>query len=90
MRNIITSISEAAQAVAMDFCDACSRHFSLNIGGSMSGFFVRLPLTRFSGWLEWGTPAAGFGFVRSSESDLEFFLGTVRGVFSVEPRGFTA
>lgn len=56
----------------------------------MPGLFVRLPLTRLSGWLEWGSPAAGFRLVRSSENDLEFFLGTVRGVFSVEPKGFTA
>ncbi|MGW9232950.1 hypothetical protein ACWGPT_19000 [Pseudorhizobium sp. NPDC055634] len=86
MRNIIASISEAAQAVAVDFRDACSRHFSLSIGGTMPGLFIKVPLLPLSAWVEWGAPAAGFGVARNSETDLEFFLGRVRGVFSVEPK----
>ena len=86
MRNIITSISKAAQAVAVDFRDACSRHFSLSIGGDMPGLFIKAPLLPLSAWVEWGVPAAGFGAGRSSGTDLEFFLGCVRGVVSVEPK----
>ena len=54
MRNIIVSISEAAQAVAVDFRDACSRHFSLSIGGTMPGLFIKVPLLPLSAWVEWG------------------------------------
>ena len=86
MRNIIASISEAAQAVALDFRDALSRHFSLSIGGDMPGLFIKVPLLPLSAWVEWGVPAGGFGAGRSSETDLEIFLGGVRGVFSVEPK----
>lgn len=90
MRNTITIIIEAAQALNAGFRDVLSRHFSCSIGGSMPGLYVRLPFTRLSAWVEWGTPGGGLGLVRSSEHDVEFFLGTVRGVLSAEPKGFTA
>lgn len=90
MRKSINIIFETAQAVAKGARYVVARHFSFNIGGSMQGLYARFPFTRFSIWLEWGTPAAGFGIVRSSENDMEFFLGTVRGVLSAERKGFTA
>ncbi|MCB5203184.1 hypothetical protein LH464_11955 [Neorhizobium sp. T786] len=86
MRNIIIRITEAAQAIAMDFRDACSRHVSLNIGGDMPGLFVKVPFTSASAWVEWGTPHAGYGTNRESETELEFFLGTIRGVLSIEKK----
>lgn len=86
MRNIITGLIETIRDIILDIRAAVSRHFSLSIGGSMPGLFVKLPLTSFSFWLEWGTPAAGWGTERASATDVEFFLGTVRGVLSVEKK----
>jgi hypothetical protein len=86
MRNIFSSIIEAVRNLALDFRDEWSRHFSLNIGGTMSGLFVKVPFLPLSAWVEWGTPNAGTGFERRSSTDLEFFLGTVRGVLSIESK----
>ncbi|MDR6816264.1 hypothetical protein J2X76_001418 [Neorhizobium sp. 2083] len=86
MRNIITGIIQTADCIVSGFRDAISRHFSLNIGGSMPGLFVRVPFTSLSTWVEWGAPHAGYGTERASTTNLEFFLGTIRGVLSVEKR----
>jgi hypothetical protein len=72
--------------MAHDCRAACSRHFSIDIEPPMPGMFARLPFTRLSAWIEWSAPNAGLGFHRSTEVDLEFFLWTVRGVLSVEPK----
>lgn len=86
MQHIITAAVQAADGLALDMRAVIDRHFSLSIGGSMTGLFIRVPFTRLSAWVEWGQPHAGFGFARPSQRDLEFFMGTVRGVFSVEPK----
>ncbi|CDN56525.1 Hypothetical protein RG1141_CH42110 [Neorhizobium galegae bv. officinalis bv. officinalis str. HAMBI 1141] len=84
MRNILTGMTETAHHLALALRDALSRHFSLSIGGDMPGLFVKVPFTSFSAWAEWGAPHAGYGTERASATDIEFFLGTVRGVLSVE------
>lgn len=86
MQNIITAAIRVAEGLALDTRAVIDRHFSFGIGGSMPGLFLRVPFTRLSAWVEWGKPHAGFGFERPSKTDLEFFMGTVRGVLSVEPK----
>jgi len=86
MRNIITGIIETAQHLAMDFREMASRHFSLNVSGDMQGLFLKVPFTSLSAWVEWGAPHAGYGTNRESQTDVEFFLGTIRGVLSMEKK----
>lgn len=89
MRSIISAIvatlRQSAYNLAMDCRDACARHFSLSFAQPMPGLFIKVPFLPLSAWVEWGTPHAGFGAERSGGS-LEFFLGTVRGVLSVEAK----
>ncbi|MEV5055857.1 hypothetical protein MRBLRH13_001466 [Agrobacterium radiobacter] len=86
MGNILAGRFEAARRVVLDFRDTFSRHFSLSIGGSMPGLFLKVPFTSVSAWVEWGKLNAGYGIVRASLTDIEFFLGSVRGVLSVEQK----
>lgn len=90
MRSIISTIAatirQSAYNLAMDCREAFNRHFSLSFAKPMSGLFIKVPLLPLSAWVEWGQPNAGFGTERTSGANLEFFLGTVRGVLSVEAK----
>lgn len=90
MRSIISAIvatlRQSAYNLVMDSRDAFNRHFSLSFAQPMPGLFIKVPFLPLSAWVEWGTPHTGFGTERSSARSLEFFLGTVRGVLSVEAK----
>jgi hypothetical protein len=90
MRSIISAIAatlrQSTYNLVMDSRDAFNRHFSLSFAQPMPGFFIKVPFLPLSAWVEWGQPHARFGTERSSARSLEFFLGTVRGVFSIETK----
>ena len=61
-----------------------SKHWANGLGGSMSGFYLLVPFTRLSLWIEWRDVSVGFGHQRD-EASLEFFAGRLQGVFCIEP-----
>ncbi len=60
------------------------KHWSNGLGGSMSGFYLLVPFTRLSMWVEWRDVSVGFGHERG-QAQWEFFAGRLQGVLCIEP-----
>jgi hypothetical protein len=90
MRSIISAIAAAfrqsAYNLVMDCRDAFNRHVDFFYLEGQGGLFLKAPFLPLSAWVEWGQPHAGFGTERTNAGSLEFFLGTIRGVFSIETK----
>lgn len=90
MHSIISAIAatlrQSACNLAMDCRDAFSRHVDFFYLENQGGLFLKAPFLPLSAWVEWGQPHAGFGTERPNAGNLEFFLGTVRGVLSIETK----
>ena len=100
MRGIFNHIRGLAHAKAFDFfaamqeireelAVAISSHFICHLGGTMSGVFVRAPLSRLSAWAEWREVNCGLG-IETTTGNLQIWLGRLDLVFSVEPRPTSA
>lgn len=88
MRNIITSIIETTRFIASDFRDWIKSHFDMFIEpetNTLNSVYFRMPGTRVELFVERSNVNVGFGYERSS-GNIEFFLGKVRGVVSIETK----
>ncbi len=88
MRNIITSIIETARVLASDFRDRIKSHFDMFIGpetNTLNSIYFRMPGTRVELFVERSNVNVGFGY-ESTSGNVEFFLGKVRGVVSIEKK----
>ena len=81
MRGLLPTIHNVTHNMRV----AISGHFSNHIGGSLSGFYARIPFTRLSMWLEWREQPVGFGGQRGDGRAWEFFCGRAQGVLCIEP-----
>lgn len=60
--------------------DTSRSHFDVyHEGWKLRGVFLRVPLTRFSLWLEWSDVSVGWGQAPTSQRDREVYLGRVDG-----------
>lgn len=88
MRNIITGIIEAVRFLASDFRDWAKSPFDMFFEpetNALNSVYFRMPWTRVELFVERSGVNVGFGFERVS-GNLEFFLGKVRGVVSIETK----
>ncbi|HBT68495.1 MAG TPA: hypothetical protein DEB63_09965 [Agrobacterium sp.] len=91
MRNIITSIIETARVLASDFRDRIKSHFDMFFEpetNALHSVYFRMPWTRVELFIERSSVNVGFGYERDG-GNLEFFLGKVRGVVSIETKAET-
>ena len=86
MQGIFTSVTEPVRNIAADLTVFVHRYFGNHLGGSSSGLYIRLPLTRVSAWVEWRNKSMGWGALRSTVRDVELFAGRLVVVASVEHR----
>lgn len=80
------AVAQSAYNFAMDLRDAAARRFAI----AGVGVFVHLPLTSRSLWIEWREQSVGFGIDKADPANLEFFMGRLQGVLSVEPGSLSA
>lgn len=80
MNGLISSVYQSAYNLVMDARDSISGIFSLQ----HRGFWLRLPFTKLSLWLEWRERSVGYGWQKQDTKDIEFFAGCLQGVLSVE------
>lgn len=77
---MVSGIAQLAYNIAMDLRDS----FTRRIGFIGTGIFIHLPFTPRSIWVEWREQSVGLGFDRTDPENLEFFVGRIQGVLSVE------
>ncbi|MCA2370845.1 hypothetical protein ATU3B_04340 [Agrobacterium genomosp. 3 str. CIP 111-78] len=88
MRNIITGTIETACFLALDFRDGARSHFDMFFEletNALNSIYFRMPWTRVELFVERSNVNVGFGYERAS-GNVEFFLGKVRGVVSIETK----
>lgn len=86
MRNIITGIIETVRYLPLDFRDWAKSHFGMFFEpetDALHSVYFRMPWTRAGLFVERSNVNVGFGYERDT-GNLEFFLGKVRGVVSIE------
>lgn len=85
MRGLFTSAHNSIVNFGLTKREAFRSHFGNQMGGSMSGIYVRLPFTRLSAFMEWREQSVGFGY-DSAARHLEVYAGRFQGAFCLEPK----
>lgn len=88
MRSIIQNVSTSVSALWADFRDWTKSHFEMFFEpetDALNSVYFRIPWTRLELFVERSSVSVGFDYELDSES-LEFFLGKVRGVASIESK----
>ncbi|MGV1822194.1 hypothetical protein ACQZ63_23710 [Agrobacterium sp. CG160-95] len=88
MRNIIISIIETARVLASDFRDWIRSHFDMFVEpgtNTLNSVYLKMPGTGLELFVERSNLNVGFSYERTS-GNVEFFLGKVRGVVSIETK----
>lgn len=89
VHNIINGIIETTRFLALDFRDWAKSHFDMFFEpetNALNSVYFKMPWARVEFLVERSSVNVGFGCERSS-GNLEFFLGKVRGVISIEAKG---